>query len=821
MATVAVLPNTLRDKINSLARKMALLRLTRSIAVTALILVVSAGLIWAADYWLNLPRGVRFGMLGGWFVLALAGIIRCAKNLSHKADADALAALIEQEYPNLAERLLTSVELTEAAENAHGSRTLIELLVRETEIRASSLNFLQAAPEKPTFRLAAIAVGIAALMFVPAAVWPHSYSQQVKRFFLPWQKTIVPYEIATNPGDYAIARGQSLILTANVRAIGDADSMPNSASLIMIGADGKRVRLGMKSDQPQVFFVKINSVNDSFRFTVESGEAVSAEHQVTAVDPVQLTADSPIITITPPAYAQKAVETKAITGLGDFSALQHGKLAFQFRFTKAAQNAVLEWSTASDAEKPGQTAKKVRHKLQLSNDGQSAKIELPVIKSGRFNLVLEAEHEIRTELPPQSLNVLLDHQPAFVKVSGTTEQLRSVNAVETVPLDLTLADDYGLDKAEIEYRVNEGKVQVEAMSLEGLGTPQAFGAYPLKLTGKVKEGDTFQFRLKIADNRNVPEAKLAPQVVYHPADNRWFTLKIARAAEPLKQQEILAQRDDIRKRLEALIDDLKGERRRIYKTQQEARREQKLSTEANFMLKDLRKEHQGNERTLSDLVRDVALTPELKALANRLQDVGDQELHNASAALQQAEKERTASSPRDKELQKADLDVENAIKKLEDLQKLSDQIAQQRLDQLRLEQLAERQQQLAEQLAKETDPQKAQQIAQEQKRLNEELKQTTEQSEQLKQALDAAQAEKSKELADQARELAKAQRDLEQAMKQTNQETNKDLLAELAKKQDELAEKADQLAKQTEQPAKAAQTRPLDAEKPKEAADAL
>src|SRR5262245_32816097 len=347
MATVAALPNTLRDKINSLARKMALLRLTRSIAVTALILLVSAGLIWAADYWLKLPRGVRFGMLGCWAILAIAGVIRCVKHLSHKADADALAALIEEEYPNLAERLLTSVELTEDADNAHGSRTLIDLLVRETEIRASSLNFLQAAPEKPPFRLAVIAAGIAPLMLVPASVWPHSYSRQVTRFFMPWQKTAVPYEIICNPGDYAIARGHSLILTASVRATGDADSLPTSASLLMTDANGKTTRLGMKSDQPQVFFVKINSVNDSFRFTVESGDAAAPEHRVTAVDPVQLTADSPAILITPPAYAQKVVEPKTIVGLGDFSALQHSKMAFQFRFTRPAQKAILEWTPAS------------------------------------------------------------------------------------------------------------------------------------------------------------------------------------------------------------------------------------------------------------------------------------------------------------------------------------------------------------------------------------------------------------------------------------------------------------------------------------------
>ena len=61
------------------------------------------------------------------------------------------------------------------------------------------------------------------------------------------------------------------------------------------------------------------------------------------------------------------------------------------------------------------------------------------------------------------------------------------------------------------------------------------GKHALKIAGKAQEGDTFQFRLKITDNRRVPEAKLEPHVVYHPAENRWFAFKIARTAEPLKQ----------------------------------------------------------------------------------------------------------------------------------------------------------------------------------------------------------------------------------------------------------------------------------------------
>src|SRR6516164_10045447 len=144
MATVAALPNSLYDKIDSLARRMALLRLLRVAAGTVLLLTLVAGLIILADAWLRFGLAMRLGFLAGWLVLAVAGIIKCVNALGRKADVDSLAALIENEYPNLAERLTSSVELAEAGTASHGSPTLISLLIRETEIRTSKLNFLQA-----------------------------------------------------------------------------------------------------------------------------------------------------------------------------------------------------------------------------------------------------------------------------------------------------------------------------------------------------------------------------------------------------------------------------------------------------------------------------------------------------------------------------------------------------------------------------------------------------------------------------------------------------------------------------------------------------
>ena len=55
-----------------------------------------------------------------------------------------LAALIEERYPELGERLTSAVELAGDTDNRHGSPTLIAVLMKETEVRTRRLDFVQA-----------------------------------------------------------------------------------------------------------------------------------------------------------------------------------------------------------------------------------------------------------------------------------------------------------------------------------------------------------------------------------------------------------------------------------------------------------------------------------------------------------------------------------------------------------------------------------------------------------------------------------------------------------------------------------------------------
>jgi hypothetical protein len=812
MSTI-VLPGMLHDKLALLARRLAWLRLARYVGSTIAVLAGATLVTAAVDALVELPRVFRLCVLVFWLVGACFAIVRGARLWRQQYDSEALAALIESAYPNLAERLTTSVELAESSEKAHGSPILIDLLLRETEIRSSRLDFLQAAPEKTTRRRMILGAVAVMLLVAPWAIWPQTYAQKVRRLAMPWLPDALDYQVRYSQDDVVIARGSPLSLAAHLVASQSDARLPERAYLVMVNEKGQTKRLSLTSEAPRVFQIRLNEVTESFTYRIEAGRASGEERRVLVVDPIRLQPNSPTVLVCPPEYA-RAEPLPPERGILDLSCLQYSRLRFEYRFDQPAQKAWVTW-VGEDA--PGGRT----HDLELSPDARSASFEMTAVHNGRLLLTIVGDHDIRTEVPGQAIHVNADRPPTFVKAPAIGQQLRVVSPDDQLELDIVVGDDIGVGEAQLEYRVNSGPIEVVPIPLQGVGTPQAQGRLVWKLADLGKDGETVQFRIRATDNRHVPEVKLGPQVVYAPAESRWFAVKLARNAQPLKQQEITAQREEIRNRLNELIGELNREQRRVYKARVEANQAPRLSPDVAEQLRDLRQEHSRNEKLLADLTRDVDQITELRSLAHRLQDVSDQEMRQAANALSQAQQERQAALPRDEQLGQADQSLQAAVKKLEELKKENDRLAGQRQDRSRVQQLAEKQRRLAEETAEELAPARRKQLVEEQVKIENELRELARSSEALKQAWEAARAEQAQQLAEKARELAHQQRELSQAIDQAQKELLRGELEALAERQKQLAERADKLALDSRQAVAAALSRPLETEDARDAAREL
>jgi hypothetical protein len=823
MSRTVALPPSIRSRLTALAGRTRLLRAVRGAGVLVLFLTVSAGLALAADYFFEFPSLVRQALFVSWAGLGFALFFeRLCLPVLRRIDDASLAAAVDQTYPDMNERLSTAVSLADKADVRHGAPAFVALIVEDTEQAAGPLDFEAAVPGRSAVGFAAAASFALVLLLSPAVAGPAEYGDLAHRFFRPWSE-LPPYTFTVTPGDVKAARGSSVTVDVAVHPRSSRVRLPASASIVLIDADGTETSQRMRVERSDAFSFPLSVSADS-RYRIEArataGDALaaSATFQVTAVMPVELATDSPAITVTPPAYARATRDEETVSGLVDLIALQGSLVRFDVRFTRPAVSARLEWA--------GADTKTSDYPLVLSDEGRAAELSLPALATGSYRLILEAEYGIRTQLDGGTLTVKPDLPPSVITFTGR-DDLKAVTPYDKIPLECKLADDVGVARAAIEYRVNDGNPVREAIPLKGAGRLEASGELLFALDGKARDGDTITYRLRVADN--LPAELKGPHVVYAPADH-WLSLKVAREPGPVREQEIAAQRDAIDRRIEAIRRDLLREMRDLYKLKLESLLDPALSSEQRDALGALQEKNRAAEKAMREMVREAESTPMLLPLADAARGIADHEMQQSEAALQAAGTARTPPPERDGHFKESDDHLGGALQKLDNLKKQNEQVARDRADQLRFEALADKQQKLADkaaELAKKdpaNDPavkEQAEQLRREQAQTAEELKRLAEQSPVLQKSLDQARAEEAKQAADRARELADAERALAKARTESESEGRNAKLTELAEKQRELADKAARLADETKSAARSARLQPLRPEDTRRATDAL
>src|SRR4051794_33764417 len=114
MSSAVSLPPALRQRLAGVGRRGRLLRAVRGASLLVLALALTAAAAVLADYCLDgtLPYLVRLADLALWCLLGaflfVTGLLVPLCRRLHPSD---LAAAVEDRYPDLDERLVTSVEL--------------------------------------------------------------------------------------------------------------------------------------------------------------------------------------------------------------------------------------------------------------------------------------------------------------------------------------------------------------------------------------------------------------------------------------------------------------------------------------------------------------------------------------------------------------------------------------------------------------------------------------------------------------------------------------------------------------------------------------
>jgi hypothetical protein len=844
MAANLALSSNLRARLAVVARRIRWIRAVRGLSVFALVLALTAGAALLADQLSGqrLPVVVRQITLSAWMGLGVAVlVVGLILPVCCRLDPEALAAVIERKYPELAERLTTSVELSGRAGPGHGSVSLIALLLRETEDQTSRLNFLPAVSPRSAGILAGVAGAVLVLLATPALVFPDEFAGLGRRFLNPWNTVETsPYTFEVSPGNKIVAVGDTLNVTVRIKANSRRVDLPGSATLVIKTPAGP-TRHFMPRRDVGVFALKVHDVKEDFTYYIEANDSASADFDVTAIKRVGLAELNPVqIRIVPPQYAQHTenalLRPLVPPGLVDFAALQYGEAQFDVAFDRPAVAAFLEWTPAG-----GQP---VAHRLVLADDLCSGTLNIPLKTAGRYRFVFEAEHGFRTEIEGGKGSIIVDHKPYFVPGSvtiGVGAEPKSVLAYDRVPIHARLNDDVGTGSLYVEYyRVGrdlpDKQIETVSVPLVGAGKMSATANWEWNLSGKVKDGETVFYRLRGQDD--LPSDFGGPHLTYYPGrpwysnnEDRWLSFDVVPSQEGLKEKQIAARQRQINDRLERIKSDLKAEKRAAGKIEAESRGQPALLPEHRDAIQDVIKDNRNIEQSLRDLVPDAAEVPEMGRLAATARHVADNQMRAAEKSLREAAAEPQSGKARREEFGKADQQLDSALKHLDALRAENDRLAKEQRDLAKAERLADKEQALADRAAElaTKDPTRNPQVKKEAELLQKEqaetaaeLQRLADSSDALKKALDEARAEQAREAAERAKDLAETQRELAMATAETDQKRQIERLADLTKKQEDLAAKQAQFARETKLPAWAAQTNwnslaPKDAQKAVEA----
>jgi hypothetical protein len=413
-------------------------------------LVIVAGL---ADWLFQLDSVIRATLLaalsGGLFYLAYRRVLRPL--FVKFADLD-IAMRIEERWPGFNDRLASTIQFLrlDARDNRHGSRALREATVRQTVEEASKIDFREVIEPKPVIRalgVAASALGLAALLLLFA---PASSRIALKRLFVPFGMTSWPRRthLILDEGltTLKVARGDSFTLAVKVRP---GDKIPESAEATYLFADGENAGEPLRSIEGGEFRGRIDSVNQPFRFSVAAGDDSTSirDVEVKVVPPPTL--KSLAIKLIAPAYT--GIREQALApGLTQLRALEGTKLELEGLANKPLAHADLRLG-----DDPVGTA------LTFDQGATRFKTSLPVKGNFTFWFDLKDTEGFRNrEAVRYDVRGFRDESPRVVIDEPRTD--RDVPADATIPVRMTLDDDFGLHSARLIYTLATGDSEPHA-----------------------------------------------------------------------------------------------------------------------------------------------------------------------------------------------------------------------------------------------------------------------------------------------------------------------------------------------------------------------
>ncbi|MHC4930911.1 MAG: hypothetical protein ACYTGV_01800 [Planctomycetota bacterium] len=458
---------TLRERILPLRRGLG--RLRRRVRWLLALLGGSRLMVFAvavllvfffADYLLRLPIEVRRILVLCGLVGLLALFVRhLLRPLATRLDDDALAARVEAAYPDLENRLSSSLAFARAADDPENqdSPELMRAVVDETTGMAGSIRFREVAQGHTTMRWAASAGALLLVAALGILARPDLAGLFVERSLLlrevDWPRRTTLVVVGMEPETpRRVTRGRET--TIEIRAEGSA---PGRISFTFEeretgGSEGRgreTIELTPSAEDRSLFAITL-PVYASYVFSVTGGDDQRAQpYRIEALTPPAILEIG--MECTYPDYLERAPET--LRG-GDRRVPEGTKVRMRVKANMALERATITLG--------GDEPRELEHL-----EADLFTLDLAPTKDTRYSIRLQGENGEENDPGVDTfiLRVQKDHAPIVRVLTPVERSLRTASGV--LLFAFSARDDYRVRRARFVYRIRDEEERVVATGESG------------------------------------------------------------------------------------------------------------------------------------------------------------------------------------------------------------------------------------------------------------------------------------------------------------------------------------------------------------------
>jgi hypothetical protein len=479
-----------------------------ALAVAAITLGLAFGML--LDWWLDLPRWIRAAFLAmDLSLLTIIILYEIILPILGTPNDDEIALQVEDAHPEFRTRLIASVQLSRPeAIVAGASPSMVHEMISQTESLAETIDFSQVIPTERLSRFLVAAVlmlliGIGGMLSLRR---DHIGRDLLSRAFLGSVEVPRKTRIDVVSGYLKLGRGDTANLIARARGV-----VPASGTVDIKFESGRKQSFSLDPsiDAHDTFARALENVQDSFWYRIHLGDNTTQWHRVDVLIPPVVTRLECLQIF--PAYTKRGTVARS---LGDLSILDGSRLILKVTSNNPLQHASAG-SPASAVHLVNPNNLADTPVIIDANDPRQATAEIAVPrKTSGFSIRLVDTNGLSSRDPAvYRIDIIADKEPT-VQISYPERKEELVTRVATLEVGFDAADDFGIAKLALKYKIDDGDVRGIPLEVSKLGEPSPKSLHkryawalskltPRSATQPTLEGSTIEYWLEAEDNNNV------------------------------------------------------------------------------------------------------------------------------------------------------------------------------------------------------------------------------------------------------------------------------------------------------------------------------